>query len=158
MEFEQEIASIMAFAQRSAEGTNPYYWDVPESFEYPAIYFPQPEITTGGDTFGTYASEYAWYINVFAETTEEAHEIALGILTALKRARNYVPLLDGEGRETGKKLRLKDPGIKRVDTGAVQVTIEWTSRRDYAAPEPPKVQLPHISIFPKEDSQDGKQE
>lgn len=156
MTLEQEVASIIAFVQDSAGHLNPYYWDVPEDFERPAIYFPQPEITTGGDTLGTYASEYAWYINIFADTTEEAHDIARRVLTALKRARNYVPLLNEDGEATGKKLRLKDPGLKRGDTGVAQLTIEWTSRRSYAEDEPPKVNITHISITKKEEPPDGE--
>ncbi len=156
MTLEQEVASIIAFALHSAGDPHPYYWDVPEDFKYPAMYFPQPEITTGGDTLYTYASEYAWYINVMAETTEEAHAIALGVLTDLKRARNYVPLLNEDGTESGKKLRLKDPGLKRVDTGVVQLTIEWTSRRSYAEDNPPKMQFTHILFSKKEDSPDGE--
>lgn len=157
MTLEPEVASIIAFTQNNAGHLNPYYWNVPEDFNYPAIYYPQPEITTGGDTLGTYASEYAWYINIFAETTEEAHETGLALLTALKRARNYVPLLNEDGEATGRKLRLKDPSLKRVDTGVVQLTIEWTSRRDYYAPETTKMQHPpKINIFQKEEATDGE--
>ena len=68
IELEQEVASVMAFALHKAGDPHPYYWDVPEDFKRPAMYFPQPEIDTGGDTLGTYASEYAWYINVFADS------------------------------------------------------------------------------------------
>lgn len=156
MELEQEIASIIAAAQRIAGDIGYYYWNLPESFRYPAMYFPQPEIGSGGDTLGTYALEYAWYINVFANTTEEAHEIARRVLTALKEARNYVPLLNEDGTESGKKLRLKDPGLKRVDTGVAQLTIEWTSRRSYAGTEPIKMQTIHILLSQKEESSDGK--
>jgi len=156
VELEQEIASIIATAQHIAGDITCYYWNVPESFRYPALFFPQPEITTGGDTFHTYASEYAWYIKAFAETTEQAHSIALSILTALKRARNYVPLYDVDGKPTGKKLRLKDPSLKTLEEGVEQVVIEWTSRRPYNEPEPPKVQMPHILFFQKEDSTNGE--
>lgn len=157
MELEQEIASIIAAAQRTAGDIGYYYWNLPESFRYPAMYFPQPEIATGGDTLGTYASDYAWYINVFAETTEQAHRIALAVLTDLKRARNYVPLLNGDGTPAGKKLRLKDPSLRAVDAGVVQLTVGWTSRRDYdRGAEPPKVQQPKIQILPKEDSSNGE--
>lgn len=156
MELEQEIASIIGAAQRVAGDIGYYYWNLPESFRYPAMYFPQPEITTDGDTLGTYASDYAWYINVFAESTEQAHGIALAVLTALKRARNYVPLLNEDGTETGKKLRLKDPSLRGVDAGVVQLTIEWTSRRSYAGPEPPKVQMSHILFSKKEDATNGE--
>lgn len=156
MTLEQEVASIMSFALHSAGDPHPYYWDVPEDFKRPAMYFPQPEITTGGDTLGTYASDYAWYINVFAKTTEEAHGIGLAVLTALKRARNCVPLLNEDGTESGKKLRLKDPGLKRGDAGVVQLTIEWTSRKSYAGVDPPKMQISKIHISQKEDSPDGE--
>lgn len=155
MKLEQEVASIIAFATHSAGDPNPYYWNVPEDFERPAIYFPQPEIDTGGDTLGTYASEYAWYIDIFADTTEEAHEIGLAVLTALKKARNCVPLLNEDGEPTGKKLRLKDPSLKGGGAGVAHLKIGWTSRRSYAGPEPPKVQVSHILITKKEDSTNG---
>lgn len=158
MELETEIASIIAVAQSVAGDIAYYYWSIPENFRHPALFFPQPEITTDGDTFHTYASDYAWYIKAFAETTEQAHSIALAILTALKRARNYVPLIDEEGKPTGKKLRLKDPSLKAVDAGVVQVLIEWTSRRPYDEPQPPKVRVPHILFSKKEDFTDAEQE
>lgn len=154
MTLEQEVASIMAFAQNSAGRPHSYYWNVPERFTCPAMYFPQPEITTGGDTFRSYASEYAWYINIFAKTTEEAHAIGLSVLTALKRARNYVPLLNEDGTETGKKLRLKDPGLKRVETGVVQLTIEWTSRRPYDLAEVAKMQHFKLDYDDKSEKED----
>ncbi len=134
MLLEQEAASIMSFAIKSAGDVAVYYYDVPESFKTPSMYFPQPEIVTSGETFGTYAARYAWYINVFHDTTEEAFAIAWEVLTALKRARNYVPLLDEDGGEltgAGSKLRLDDPSVKVVDVGVAQITLGWTSRRPY---------------------------
>lgn len=128
---EQETASIMAFVIDGSGNPNPYYYEVPETFNFPAIYFPQPEITTRGETFRTYASEYVYYINILAETTEEAQERGLAALEKLKRARNLVPLLEADGTATGKKLRLKDPSLRKIDSGVVQLTVEWTSRRPY---------------------------
>lgn len=140
MELEQEVASVIGAVQRTAGDIGYCYWNLPKNFRYPCIYFPQPEIITGGDTLGSYASEYAWYITVHAKTTEDAHGIALAVLTALKEARNYVPLLNEDGTETGKNLRLKDPSLRPGDTGVAHLTIEWTSRRPYAGTEPVKVQ------------------
>lgn len=156
MELEQEIASIIAAAQRVAGDIAYYYWNVPEDFHFPALFFPQPEITTNGDTFHSYASRYSWYIKVFAETTEQAHSIALSILTALKRARNYVPLIDEDGTPTGKKLRLDDPALKGLDEGVEQVVIEWTSRRPYDEPQPPKMQTAKFHFIAKEDLPNGE--
>jgi len=140
MMLEQEIASIMRFALHYAENPKPYYYDVQEGFEFPAMYFPQPEINTRGETFRTYASEYVWYINVMCETTEEAHRRAFLVLDALKRGRNLVPLVDEQGEYTGEKLRLNDPSIKTIDTGVVQITVDWVSRRPYDADTAIKMQ------------------
>lgn len=131
MLLEQEIASIMAFALRYAGNPSPYYYDVPENFQYPAMYFPQPEIDTGGETFRTYAMHYSWYINIFHKTTEDAFAMAWKVLTALKQKRNLVPLINEDGSKAGGGLRLNDPSAKVVDTGVAQLTLAWTSRRPY---------------------------
>lgn len=131
MLLEQEIASIMAFALQYADNPSPYYYDVPENFQYPAMYFPQPEIGTGGETMRTYAMRYSWYINIFCKTTEDAFALAWQVLTALKRKRNLVPLLNEDGSKAGGGLRLDDPSVKVVDNGVAQLTLSWTSRRPY---------------------------
>ena len=131
MLLEQEIASIMAFALHYADNPSPYYYDVPENFKYPAMYFPQPEIDTGGETFRTYAMRYSWYINIFHRTTEDAYALAWKVLTALKQKRNLVPLKNEDGGKDGGGLRLDDPSAKVVDTGVAQLTLSWTSRRPY---------------------------
>ncbi len=156
MTLEQEVASIISFVLAAAGNPHPYYYEVPEQFSFPAMYFPTPELTTRGETFRTYASGYAWYINVMAETTEQAHELGLAALTKLKQARNLVPLIDEAGKPTGKKLRLDDPKLRKIDSGVVQLTIEWTSRRPYDAATPLKMRKPKINIFGKEDFTDGK--
>lgn len=131
MVFEQELASIISFALIAAGGPKPYYYNVPEQFEHPAMFFPQPEINTRGETFNSYAMEYVWYVNVFCETTEEAYRLANAVLVALKDARNLVPLIDTSRTATGEMLRLNDPSIKPVDSGVVQIALSWTSRRPY---------------------------
>jgi len=139
MLLEQETASIMAFALRNADNPNPYYWSVPEDFRYPAIFFPQPEIETGGETFCTYAMRYSWYIDIFCKTTEDAFELAHKVLTALKRRRNLIPLLSEDGSETGECLRLNDPSVKAIDTGVAQLTLTWTSLRPYDSEDAQKM-------------------
>ncbi len=139
MLLEQEVASVMSFALRYAGKTSPYYWNVPEKFKYPAMFFPQPEITTGGETFQTYAMRYSWYINIFCKTTEEAFGKAMKVLTALKQHRNLVPLLNEDGSQAEGWLRLNDPAAKVVDEGVAQLTLEWTSRRPYNREEVQKM-------------------
>ena len=38
----------------SVPGITPYYWDIPEGFVVPSVFFPQPELTPLGDTFASY--------------------------------------------------------------------------------------------------------
>lgn len=68
---EQEIASVIRFILDSVPGITPYYWDIPEGFVVPSVFFPQPELTPHGDTFASYAVEYDWYIRFFASTDED---------------------------------------------------------------------------------------
>ena len=43
---EQEIASVIRFILDSVPGITPYYWDIPEGFVVPSVFFPQPELTS----------------------------------------------------------------------------------------------------------------
>ena len=73
---EQEIASVIRFILDSVPGITPYYWDIPEGFVVPSVFFPQPELTPLGDTFASYVVEYDWYIQFFASTDEDAYASA----------------------------------------------------------------------------------
>lgn len=129
---EQEIASVIRFILDSVPGITPYYWDIPEGFVVPSVFFPQPELTPLGDTFASYAVEYDWYIRFFASTDEDAYASAAAALNALCAARLLVPLIDKTGAAAGGGVRLKDPGgVKRLDTGTAQLTLHWDSRRPY---------------------------
>lgn len=133
MVLEQELASIFGFVLTAAGNPYPYYRDLPQDFRVPAAYFPIPEIITSGDTFSSYGAEYDWYIKFIHSETQEAYEIALSALTALKEARNLVPLRAQDGKLTGKGVRIKDPELRTLDKGVVQLKIRFVSRRPYNA-------------------------
>ena len=137
---EQEIASIMELTMDKAHNPSPYYWNVQEDFVVPAIYFPTPEILTGGETFLTYRMEYAWYIKIFHKTTEEAYSLALDVLTAIKRSRNLIPLITDTGERAAGGVRIGDPQLKVLDDGAVQLSLTWVSRRPYYTEDSVKMQ------------------
>lgn len=141
---EQETASIIKFVLDASENPNPYYYRVPQSFRYPAAYFPTPDISTRGETFRTYAEGYAWYIKFFGKATEEAYRRAALALTAIKQARNLIPLIGADGNPVGSGIRMKDPSLDTVDDGAVQLKLEWDSRRPYGDPDVLKMQAYHI--------------
>lgn len=144
---EQEIASIIKFILEAAENPTPYYYNVPQDFCVPAVYFPVPEILTGGDTFQTYYTEYSWYIKFFHKTTQEAYQRALKAITSIKEHRNLIPLIDKNGNNTGSGIRIADPLLKIVDDGAAQLEIYFTSRRPYKQTDAEKMQT--FEIFDK---------
>lgn len=148
---EQEIASLIKFILDSAGNPAPYYNEVKENFVVPSIYFPSPEIDSDGETFNTYRLGYDWRIKFFHKTTEDAHAMALTVLTALKGARNCVPLIDYEGNPTNENLRIDDPSIKKLDSGVYQLYVSFDSRRPYNDPEYVKSQKYTISDWSKSD-------
>ena len=132
LELEQEIASIMKYVIDRAGKPAPYYWEVPAHFAVPSAYFPMPEIDTGGETFLTYYMDYAWYIKIFHRTKEGAYALGLAVVTAIRAARNLVPLIAEDGSEVEESwVRLNDPKLKILDDGAAQLTITWRSRRPH---------------------------
>lgn len=137
---EQELASIMKFTLDRADNPSPYYYEVPQHFSVPAVYFPTPEITTGGETFRTYSMEYAWYIKLFHKSSNGAYSLGLAVLTAIKSNRNLIPLITVTGEKAEGNIRLDDPKLKVLDNGAAQLTLSWTSRRPYNTEETVKMQ------------------
>lgn len=133
MLLEQEIASAIRFILDAAGGPKPYYHSVPESFTTPAVYFPSPEITTGGETFVTYRMEFAWYITFHHQTTEGAYALAHAALSAIMGCRCLIPLIAEGGERAGGYLRVDPPSIKEVDVGVYQLALTFVSRRPYDA-------------------------
>lgn len=129
---EQDLASIMRFLTEQSGNPAPYYNNVPESFRVPAVYFPRPEITSDGDTLNTYALDFSLFVKFFHRTKEDAYELGYTALTALLDRRNRIPLIDESGSRAGRFIRIRDPTLRAVDENAVQLQIDWTSRKPFA--------------------------
>ena len=147
---EQEIASIIKFTLDAAENPSPYYWNVPASFVVPSAFFPTPEIDTGGETFFTYCMDYVWYVKFFADTTRGAYNLGLLALSAIKRKRHLIPLIDTDGQATGARIRISNPSLKVLDDGAAQLALSWRSRRPYDHEDAPMMQRYDLSMWAKE--------
>jgi hypothetical protein len=144
-----EIASAMRFLIEAAGNPHPYYYNISENFIMPAVFLPQPEISTRGDTLKTYALEFSWFVKFFAKDDMSAHSLAFAALTALKRMRNDIPLIDETGTLTGRSFNIKDPSLRRIDDGAVQLTLTWDSPRPYFEEESQKVMATNINMWAK---------
>ena len=146
---EQEIASIIKFTLDAAGNPSPYYWNVPASFVVPSVFFPTPEMDTGGETFFTYFMDYVWYVKFFADTTRGAYNLGLLALSAIKRKRHLIPLIDTDGQATGAGLRVNNPSLKVLDDGAAQLALAWRSRRPYDHEDAPLMQRYHLKMWAK---------
>ena len=128
---EQEVASYIHFVISALGEITPYYWEVPADFMVPSVFFPTPEVETHGDSLNSYEMAYTWFVKLFHKTDGEAQNLALTALTAIKKARNCIPLIDEDGNEAGRGFRVLDPSIKRVERGAWQLQLRWESPRAY---------------------------
>jgi hypothetical protein len=146
---EQEIASVMRFVLKHSNNPFPYYESVPEGFCVPSVYFPQPEIMTGGGTLKAYGLSYSWFIKFYHKDTQSAHALGVAVLTALKSRRNAVPLIERDGALTGRMFRLKDPALRTIDDMAVQLTLMWDSYRPYHDETSQKTMKFDVDLFLK---------
>lgn len=133
--YDQEIASLIKFLLSAAGDPYPYYWYVPDGFRVPSMYFPVPEMSSGGDTLSTYSLEYTWYIKCFGKDDASAQALAAKAVEAIRAVRNRIPLIDDTGATLKKWLRVDDPQMNRIDTGTYQVMITYTVRRPYTKEE-----------------------
>ncbi len=138
---EQETASIIKFVTKTAENPYPYYWNVPQNFMIPAVYFPTPELLTGGETFLTYYIDFHWYIQFFHKTAQQAYGLGQKVVMAIKKQRNLIPLIAQDGSIIKNHwIRIEDPSLAVIENGTAQLTISWRSRRPYQETETAKAQ------------------
>lgn len=136
---EQELASIARFIFDNTGIQAVYYNEMPESFQTPSLYFPVPEVMTRGDTMNSYALVYSWYVKVFDKRSNTAYNKAFNVLNAIKRKRNLIPLINPDGTLAGGGIRVKDPRLSKLDTGVVQIQIDWDSIRSFDVTSADKV-------------------
>lgn len=137
---EQELASIARFIFDNTGIQAVYYNEMPESFQTPSLYFPVPEVMTRGDTMNSYALVYSWYVKVFDKRSNTAYNKAFNALNAIKQKRNLIPLINPDGTPQQKGIRIRDPMLTKLDTGVVQLKIDWDSVREFEKSTVEKVQ------------------
>lgn len=143
---EQETAGIIRFIRDTLSEAVAYFWDIPQGFQMPAVYFLAPEADSAGDTLSTYRLNYIMYVKLFAETTQQAQSMAIRTLNAIRQCGNLIPLYKEDGTAEGFGFRLRDPQIKPVDTGVYQLTLQWNSEREYKEGSATKAKEIHINL------------
>jgi len=150
---EQEIASVIQFTLANAgiPAPAPYYYEVPEGFIVPSVYFPVPEVASGGWTLSDYALTYAWFIKFFHRDRQGAYDNALAVLNAIKERRGSIPLIGVDGAPIGRGFRVKHSEIKSIsgEFGAAQLYLSWESARPYLEQKAEKMMEFELNILNK---------
>lgn len=149
---EQIAASIARYILTAAGNITPYYNDLKEGFKVPSIFFPEFEVGTSREDFDTYAFNNAWYVKFFHSTTEQACSLAKRVLAKIVGGRYYVPILNKDGTDTGRKIRISRAEIKKVDDGVYQMWLDWDESYEYddLSNKSEKMQTYDISLNLKE--------
>ncbi|WP_404407731.1 phage portal protein [Jeotgalibacillus malaysiensis] len=108
-----------------------YTEEVPEDFEIPSMYFPEPFSFGGGDTNMTFLKTYSLNIKLFHQTKQKAYSEAEKIATAIERARSVVPMVDPAGVLTGEYLRIGRIEVRGSGPGVATIVVNWDSRYHY---------------------------
>lgn len=150
---EQIAASIARYILTAAgENITPYYNDLKAGFKVPAVFFPEFEVGTSREDFDTYAFNNAWYVKFFHSTTENANTLAKRVLAKIVGGRYLVPILNKDGTETGRKIRILRAEIKKADDCVYQLWLDWDESYEYddLSKQSEKMQTYDISLNLKE--------
>ena len=128
---EYEIAAIYYFIA-SVVSVHPYFEEVPEDLLVPCVFYPTPEQDTQAHSVSTYITNFTMYIKFMDISSMKAYAMAGLVLQAMTERRNKIPLVDENGKQTGKHFQLNMPEISKVDAGVYEMKVSWKRYTRYA--------------------------
>lgn len=148
---ELEIASLAKLLSKETGISIVHFNNIPDGFETPCIYFPFPEIEGSTHSLSAYGVDFTEYVKIFADTTEEASEYVTKAIMYVLANGWKVPIADDNGNQTNKTFYLKQPKMKEIETGVVQVEFSWKRRTAFAKVEVDKVEQFFYNMQQKQD-------
>lgn len=140
MQNEIEVGSVTKFFYDSLiKPCNVYTDGLPEDFETPALYFPQPSLLPDKHSNTEYNVNTAIQVKLFGDSDAEAQGMVNSIITRLLNNRNLIPitLIDGSV-EKGKFIRITKCDSRPLEDCVMLMSIEWDMKyrylRDDSAP------------------------
>lgn len=134
---EQVLGSAVRYIKdRSEEGTDLYFDDLPENFMVPSIYFPVPRTTSRKVTLDSYLTTIrmeAWFM---ASKDWMAYNAAAGIRDSILLDGMCIGIVSEKGTKAEKAFPVTNPEISRIDTGMVRLSF---SAQHYFSAEPEPV-------------------
>ncbi|APO43340.1 hypothetical protein BS614_04235 [Paenibacillus xylanexedens] len=125
-----DVGAIMAACFR-VHPVQVYTDRMPQDFVVPSLYFPQPITADAPSSISSYRVDRSLAVKVFAKTDEQAADAAEQIAQTIRQSRMVIPIIDEDGHNTGKYMRLRKMDSRIIDEGVAQLTFTWTSRYQY---------------------------
>ena len=123
---EQSLAAVVRFIQdNSEEGTQLYFDEIPENFYVPSVYFQIPYSSGRKATLSSYCTTMTMNIWFMAHFDWDAQVVAASMRDEIMLNDCQVPIVDEDGKVTGKALRVTPPTTRKVDEGIVQLSLSF---------------------------------
>ena len=123
---EQSLAAVVRFIQdNSEEGTQLYFDEIPENFYVPSVYFQIPYSAGRKATLSSYCTTMTMNIWFMAHLDWDAQVVAASMRDEIMLNDCQVPIVDEDGKATGKALRVTPPTTRKVDEGIVQLSLSF---------------------------------
>lgn len=123
---EQSLAAVVRFIQdNSEEGTKLYFDEIPENFYVPSVYFQIPYTAGRKATLSSYCTTMTMNIWFMAHMDWDAQAQAAEMRDEIMLHDCRIPVVDEEGKETGKTLRVTPPSTRKIDEGIVQLSLSF---------------------------------
>ncbi|MGF6357093.1 hypothetical protein ABIE27_005032 [Paenibacillus sp. 4624] len=125
-----DVGSIMSACYK-IHPVQVYTDRMPQDFILPSMYFPQPISADAPSSISSYRVDCSLAIKVFAKSDEQAVDAAEHIAQTIRKSRMVTPVIDEDGHNTGKYMRIRKMESRIIDEGVAQLTFTWTSRYQY---------------------------
>lgn len=127
---EFEVAAIYYFVH-GIISAQAYFEEVPLDMLIPCVFYPVPNPSAMGFSVNAYATEFSMYIKFMHHSNMEACEMGEKVLQAVMGNRRKVPLVDENGKLTGKNFRVNMPKLKKIENGVYQMELSWNRYTRY---------------------------
>lgn len=127
---EYEIAAMYYFISGIVTA-KPYFEEIPKNMIVPCVFYPTPEQSGGVFSVSKYKTDFVLYIKFIAESTMKAYELANCVMQSVMKNNRKIPLVDENGKATGKRFQINPPVVRKVDNGVYQMEVSWKRYSSY---------------------------
>jgi 5-hydroxyisourate hydrolase-like protein (transthyretin family) len=127
---EYEVAALYYYVA-DILGIKSYFDRVPENMIIPCVFYPAPTLDPDSFSTSAFSTVFTMYVKVMDISNLSAAGKASKVIQAICKNRYKVPLVDENGKKTGKNFRIESLKSEKVDEGVYQLTFTWKRYTKY---------------------------